>query len=39
MLSFLNVVAPQPLELLNDTANFDEIGFFLVWSWLIGQGQ
>ena len=36
MLSFPNAVNPQPLELLKDVANYSEIGFFLVQSWLIG---
>ena len=35
--SFPNVVAAQPLEPLNNAANFSEIGFFLVRSQLIGQ--
>ena len=30
LLSFLNMVTPQPLEPLNDAANFSEIGFFHV---------
>ena len=37
MLSLPNVVSPQLLEPCNNVANFSKLGFFLVWSWLIGQ--